>query len=183
MIKQIGTKIYYCRTTGNLILILGDRQGYVKETTFEEDYNTYKVLNEREKETIGLLSLPFGEYSKISKDATGVSVNVETKELVFTYDPLPEPPHEPTWRDVMEEKVANLEEVNNTQEETIATITYELMMMQTAVSIELKAGEHSPKFNMIRIWFNKGFWTADMVQDAVEHKWLTQEEANEIIGA
>ena len=35
MIKQIGTKIYYCLLTGNVIKIIGDCQGYVKETTFD----------------------------------------------------------------------------------------------------------------------------------------------------
>ena len=34
MIKQIGTKIYYCNITGNVIKIIGDMMGYVKETTF-----------------------------------------------------------------------------------------------------------------------------------------------------
>ena len=35
--KKIGTKIYYCLLTGNVIKIIGDMQGYVKETTFDED--------------------------------------------------------------------------------------------------------------------------------------------------
>ena len=30
MIKQIGTKIYYCLLSGNVIKIIGDIQGYVK---------------------------------------------------------------------------------------------------------------------------------------------------------
>ena len=41
MIKQIGTKIYYCLLTGNIIQIIGDCQGYVRETTFDEDYEIY----------------------------------------------------------------------------------------------------------------------------------------------
>ena len=56
MIKQIGTKIYYCLLTGNVIKIIGDCQGYVKETTFNEDIEIYAELKERDKDSIGLLT-------------------------------------------------------------------------------------------------------------------------------
>ena len=62
MIKQIGTKIYYCLITGNVIKIIGDMQGYVKVTSFDEDYEIYPELKERSKETIGLLTFEYGEY-------------------------------------------------------------------------------------------------------------------------
>ena len=94
--KQIGTKIYYCLLTGNVIKIIGDMQGYVKETTFDEDYEIYTELKERNKSSIGLLTFKYGEYPKLSKDSTGVMVNLETKELIFSYDELPQEPQEPT---------------------------------------------------------------------------------------
>ena len=53
--KKIGTKIYYCFLTGNVIKIIGDMQGYVRQTTFDEDYEIYTELKEREKSSIGLL--------------------------------------------------------------------------------------------------------------------------------
>lgn len=96
MIKQIGTKIYYCLLTGNVIKIIGDMQGYVKETTFDEDYEIYSELKEREKSSIGLLTFNYGEYPKLSKGSTGVMVNLETKELIFSYEELPTLPQEPT---------------------------------------------------------------------------------------
>ena len=40
----------------------------------------------------------------------------------------------------------------------------------------------SPKFNLIKKWYNKGFWTADMVRDAVKAGWITEEECKEILG-
>ena len=52
MIKQSGTKIYYCLLTGNVIKIIGDMQGYVRETNFDEDYEIYTELKERDKEDI-----------------------------------------------------------------------------------------------------------------------------------
>nr|DAO63373.1 MAG TPA: hypothetical protein [Caudoviricetes sp.] len=93
--KKIGTKIYYCLTSGNVIKIIGDCQGYVRETTFDEDYEIYSELKEREKSSIGLLIFEFGEYPKLSQGSTGVTVNIETKELIFSYEELPTPPQEP----------------------------------------------------------------------------------------
>lgn len=94
--KQIGTKLYYCLLTGNVIKIIGDMQGYVRETTFDEDYEIYTELKEREKSSIGLLTFNYGEYPKLSQGSTGVMVNLETKELIFNYDELPQEPQEPT---------------------------------------------------------------------------------------
>ena len=96
MIKQIGTKVYYCNLTGNVLQIIGDSQGYVIETTFDEDYEIYTKLKERDKNSIGLLKFEYGEYSKLSKDSTRVMVNLETKELIFSYEKLPQEPQEPT---------------------------------------------------------------------------------------
>jgi hypothetical protein len=93
--KKIGTKIYYCLTSGNVIKIIGDCQGYVRETTFDEDYEIYSELKEREKSSIGLLQFEYGEYPKLSQGSTGVTVNIETKELIFNYDELPQEPQEP----------------------------------------------------------------------------------------
>ena len=93
--KKIGTKIYYCLTSGNVIKIIGDCQGYVRETTFNEDYEIYSELKEREKSSIGLLQFEYGEYPKLSQNSTGVMVNLETKELIFNYDELPQEPQEP----------------------------------------------------------------------------------------
>ena len=83
MIKQIGTKIYYCVLTGNVIKIIGDMQGYVKETSFDEEIEIYTELKERDKDSIGLLTFEYGEYPKLSKGSTGVMVNLETKELIL----------------------------------------------------------------------------------------------------
>ena len=60
MIKQIGTKVYYCNLTGNVLQIIGDSQGYVIETTFDEDYEIYTKLKERDKNSIGLLKFDYG---------------------------------------------------------------------------------------------------------------------------
>ena len=125
--KQIGTKLYYCLLTGNVIKIIGDCQGYVRETTFDEDYEIYSELNEREKSSIGLLTFEYGEYPKLSKGSTGVMVNLETKELIFSYEELPTPPQEPTEIEIIQEKISILEAENE-------TLKLELSITQDAIN-------------------------------------------------
>ena len=123
MIKQIGTKIYYCLLTGNVIKIIGDMMGYVKETTFDEDYEIYTELKERDKDSIGLLTFEYGEYPKLSKNATGVMVDLETKELIFSYDELPQEPIEPTEIEIMQNEIKALKEELTQIQTSIASLT------------------------------------------------------------
>ena len=95
MIKRIGTKLYYCNRSGNVLVLQGDMQGYIKETTFDEDIEIYTELKERDRDSIGVLVFKYGEYPKLSQGSTGVMVDLETKELVFSYEELPELPQEP----------------------------------------------------------------------------------------
>ena len=125
--KQIGTKIYYCLLTGNVIKIIGDCQGYVRETTFDEDHEIYSELKEREKSSIGLLTFKYGEYPKLSKGSTGVMVDLETKELIFSYEELPTPPKEPTEIEIIQEKISILEAENK-------TLKQELSITQDAIN-------------------------------------------------
>ena len=110
MIKQIGTKIYYCLLTGNIIIVIGDMQGYVKETTFSEDIEIYAELKERSIDTIGLLTFKYGEYAKLSKGSTSAIVNLKTKELIFSYEDLPQLPQEPTEIELIQEEIKQLKE-------------------------------------------------------------------------
>lgn len=128
MIKQIGTKIYYCLTSGNVIKIVGDCQGYVRETTFDEDYEIYTELKERDKSSIGLLTFEYGEYPKLSKNSTGVIVNIETKELEFSYEELPTPPQEPDEIEIIKDKISILEAESKALRE-------ELSMIQDAMNL------------------------------------------------
>ena len=119
MIRKIGTKIYYCLLTGNVIKIIGDMQGCIRETSFDEDIEIYTELKERDINTVGLLQFSYGEYPKLSKDSTGVMVNLETKELIFSYEELPTPPQEPTEIEIMQEKISQLEEKINKLQNSI----------------------------------------------------------------
>ena len=43
------------------------------------------------------------------------------------------------------------------------------------------AEEHSPKFDLVKSYYDRGLWSADRVRKAVG-KWITAEECAEILG-
>ena len=138
MIKQIGTKIYYCTITGNVIKVIGDMQGYVRETSFNEDIEIYTELKERDIESIGLLQFEYGEYPKLSQNSTGVMVDLETKELIFSYEELPIPPQEPTWEEEMEKKISILECENKALKEELTQIQTSIDSLTSLLATTLK---------------------------------------------
>lgn len=87
----------------------------------------------------------------------------------------------PIIDETLESRVVVLEEQNNQQEEIIATLTYEVMMLQEPVSIDTLINNHSPKYSLIKSWFNKGYWNEEMLLNAVKKHYITEEEMNEIL--
>ena len=159
MIKQIGTKIYYCLVTGNVIKIIGDMQGYVKETTFDEDIEIYTELKERDRDSIGLLQFEYGEYPKLSKDSTGVMVNLETKELIFSYEELPTPPQEPTEIEIIQNKISILEAENSAllesqkvQDRTIVENDMRMMDLEWALEDLITSINPTAKINLTEVF-------------------------------
>ena len=138
MIKQIGTKLYYCTITGNVIKIIGDMQGYVKETTFSEDIEIYSELKERDRESIGLLQFNYGEYLKLSQNSSGVIVDLETKELIFSYEELPTPPQEPIWEEEIEKKISILEAENQALREELTQIQISIASLTSLIAVTLE---------------------------------------------
>ncbi|WAH35058.1 hypothetical protein [Alicyclobacillus dauci] len=61
---QIGRKIYYELSTGNVILDTGERQGSVVETTEEQDFQMYAALQKYQQNAVGVLQLSFGDYAQ-----------------------------------------------------------------------------------------------------------------------
>ena len=98
-------------------------QGYVKETTFNEDIEIYTELKERDKKSIGLLTFEYGEYPKLSQGATGVMVDLETKELIFSYKELPQEPIEPTEIEIMQNEIKELREELTQIQTSISSLT------------------------------------------------------------
>lgn len=42
--------------------------------------------------------------------------------------------------------------------------------------------EHSNKYDKVKYYYDNGFWTLDMVKNAVIKGWITEEEFYEITG-
>ena len=157
--KQIGTKIYYCLVTGNVIKIIGDMQGYVKETTFNEDIEIYTELKERDKDTIGLLQFEYGEYPILSKGSTGVMVDLETKELIFSYEELPTLPQEPTEIELMQDRISILEGENSAllesqkvQDRTIVENDMRMMDLEWALEDLITSINPTAKINLTEVF-------------------------------
>ena len=89
-----------------------------------------------------------------------------------------------------EAEAAEIERMTNEElQEEVAMLSYDVMVCQAAMNggvaaaaVELAEGEHSPKFNLIRKFFNRGFWTKEMVGMAVHLGQLSEAERVEIIG-
>ena len=66
-----------------------------------------------------------------------------------------------------------MKQENEAQEKMIATLSYDLMMAQP-VSKEFKT--ESSEHIAIKKWYEKGYWTKEMVQNAVMMNKITEEE-------
>lgn len=108
---KIGKKIYYDALTGNVLVDTGERQGFVIETTTDQDFQTYQTLIERARETIGIIQLEYGQYAQDFAECNGYRVNPNTLELEFSYpDPnLPPEEQEPVYQKPLSGEVKDLE--------------------------------------------------------------------------
>lgn len=128
MINQIGRKIYYDKSTGNVILDTGEKMGVVVETTIDQDFETYQALKERVRDTVGVIQLEFGQYAEDFAQCNGYRVNPQTLELEFSYpDPNATDPQEPVYVKPLTERVKELERENI---ETLLALTevYEMVI-------------------------------------------------------
>ena len=127
--KQIGRRIYYELSTGNVILDTGERSGYVVETTIEQDFETYRALAERVPETVGWIQLEYGQYAQDFAACSGYRVDVsgETPTLVFSYPDPNQPEAPPVYQKPLSVQIEELRAENLTAFEAIAEL-YEMMI-------------------------------------------------------
>lgn len=131
---QIGRKIYYEKITGNVIVDTGERSGLVSETTMEEDFSNYKVLSERNPDTVGLLRLDYGAYSLEFRTCNGYKVNTETSELEFSY-PDPNAPQERPLSDIdiLAAQLIKLELILMDIKKQVSVLGYELVGKELSI--------------------------------------------------
>jgi hypothetical protein len=121
--NTIGRKIYYDKSTGNVILDTGEMMGAVIETTVDQDFETYQALKERVHDTVGVIQLEFGQYAQDFAQCNGYRVNPETLELEFSYPDPNEPEAPPVYVEPLSKQ---LEETK----QAIAELTLLLAQMQ-----------------------------------------------------
>ena len=113
---EIGRKIYFDKSNGNVILDTGERVGSVVLTTVDYDFTVYNVLIDRDRSTVGVIELEYGQYAQDFREYNGYRVNPDTRELEFSYpDPNEEQPQEPVYQKSLSKEVEELqlEDLNN----------------------------------------------------------------------
>lgn len=121
---QIGKRIYYDISTGDVILDTGERQGSVVARSIEKDVQTYKALSERNRETFDVLELPYGQYAQDFGECNGYRVNPDTLELEFSYpDPnLPPDEQDIIYRTPLSVEVEELKTRQDSTEDALLTL-------------------------------------------------------------
>lgn len=90
----LGRRIYYDKSTGNIVHDTGERQGSVIKTTIEQDIATFSELSKRNRDTFDFIELPYGAYVQNFLECNGYRINPTTKILEFSY-PDPNNPEAP----------------------------------------------------------------------------------------
>lgn len=60
---EIGRKIYFDKATGNVLQDCGERQGWVVETTQDQDFQSYASLQPYQQSAVGMIQLAYGQFS------------------------------------------------------------------------------------------------------------------------
>lgn len=148
--NQIGSKIYYLISNGNVILNTGDMMGCVVETSFDEDYNNYTDLSKYAKDSIGCIKLEYGELGKLLADHKAnsfkVDISSQPHKLIFewidydTGEPA-EPPK--TMEELIKEESDKVRlEYAMAIAEVVENIEKDKLELSTAIveAIEMKSG-------------------------------------------
>lgn len=106
---KIGRKIFYDKSTGDVVMDTGERSGSVVRTTIEQDIATYTALSERNRDSFDVLELEYGQYAQDFAECNGYRVNPETKELEFSYPDPNEPEQPPVFQKPLSEQIKTLE--------------------------------------------------------------------------
>lgn len=148
--KKIGTKIYYLKSNGNIIIESGDMMGCVVETSFDEDYNNYTDLSKYAKDSIGYLKLEYRELGKLLEEHKANSFKVDVSsnphKLVFEWiDYDTGKPGEPpkTMEELIKEEADKVRlEYAMAIAEVVENIEKDKLELSTAIveAIEMKSG-------------------------------------------
>lgn len=124
---EIGRKIYYDKSNGNVIFDSGESVGAVTPLTVEQDILTYTALSERNRDSFDVLELEYGQYAQDFAECSGYRVNPQTKELEFSYPDPNEPEAPPVYEKPLSEQLKELKAENLATMGAVAEV-YELLL-------------------------------------------------------
>ena len=100
---MLGRKIYYELDTGDVILIVPEKHGIdATNTTKEQDFQLYTVLQARNPESVGVIQLEYGQMRGDFELANSVKVDPITKAITFNF-PVFDKPVAQTMKDLQAE--------------------------------------------------------------------------------
>jgi len=83
---MIGKKIYYELTTGTTILMIPQKHSEnAVNTTKEQDFIMFDVLNGRNPSQVGVKQLDYMQYENNFEMATTFMIDINTNEVLFQY--------------------------------------------------------------------------------------------------
>ncbi|NOG29051.1 hypothetical protein [Lysinibacillus fusiformis] len=83
---MIGPKLYFDRTTGEVILTIPEQNNAsAVETTKEQDFIMFDVLSARNPEAVDFIQLLYGQYRSDFEIANSWKVDLKTGQILFEY--------------------------------------------------------------------------------------------------
>ncbi|MGG1618247.1 hypothetical protein [Paenibacillus sp. NRS-1781] len=118
---KIGPKVYWRKTTGEIIYITSQVESpWAVETTKEQDMGFYPQLKGFDPEQVDVFKLEFDKYTEDFTHAKSYWVNPNTGKLEFSYAEGGET--EPVHQSPLTDQVAELKQADLDNKEAIALL-------------------------------------------------------------
>lgn len=89
---MIGPKLYFDRTTGEVILTIPEQNNAsAVATTKEQDFIMFDVLSARDPEAVDFIQLSYGQYRSDFEIANSWRVDLKTGQILFEYPKFEKP--------------------------------------------------------------------------------------------
>ncbi|APQ57721.1 hypothetical protein VK72_02560 [Paenibacillus polymyxa] len=82
---KFGRRIFYRKTTGEVLLIRGEAQGDVIESTIDDDFGFYPEIKALDRDQVGVLQLEYGQHTEDFALAIAYRVDPATQSMLFTF--------------------------------------------------------------------------------------------------
>ncbi|MDN4078211.1 hypothetical protein QYF52_09710 [Paenibacillus polymyxa] len=127
---KFGRRIFYRKTTGEVLLIRGEAQGDVIESTIDDDFGFYPEIKALDRDQVGVLQLEYGQHTEDFALAIAYRVDPATQSMLFTF-PTDKPDDSvPVPQKPLADQVAELKRADLDNKESIAGLI-QLVMSQT----------------------------------------------------